>query len=72
MGELYVCENGLRYKLIPSVGPSIDSFVGFKQIRNIYYEKFTNSNHTAVICLQLWNKVKMSDLLIDKKMQSEL
>lgn len=72
MGELYICENGLRYKLIPSVGPSIESFIGFKQIRNIYYEKFTNSNHTAVICVQLWHKVRMSELLLDKKMAAEL
>ena len=51
MGELYICENGLRYKLLPSLGQSIDSFIGFKQIRNIFYEKFTNSNHTAVLCV---------------------
>jgi len=50
VGELYICENGFRYKYYPGTGQPIDCFIAFHQVRNIFYEKFTEKIHTTTVC----------------------
>ncbi|CAL6086850.1 FACT_complex subunit spt16 [Hexamita inflata] len=71
-GELFVCENGFRYKFTPAGSAPIDIFIPFKQVRNIFYEKFTEKQHVSVISFQLYNQVKLQDLILDKRQANEL
>lgn len=66
-GELSICENGIKYKYYPAGSAPIECFILFRQIRNIAYQKYTDNCHVTTICLQLYQPVRIIDLLVEKR-----
>lgn len=71
-GELFICEAGFHYKYIPMGGSSISCFIHYRNIRTIYFEKFTEKSHVLTISLQLYNPIRLTDIVVDKKDRQQI
>ena len=65
MGDLSLCDNGIKYRYSASGQAAIELFMPFRNIRGIFYEKFRDNQHVCCVSFLFYRFVRIQDCLID-------